>query len=716
MAEFSKLYILEKPSVGRAIAEYLGKKKGIKHTSYTTDKTGRATSLKLGDICITWVFGHILELAELHHYNSAIEKWDDSIGLLPYVPEKWQLLPIASSKAQFNLIGSLIDKSDVIIHGGDPDREGQLLVDEVLEKHGNRKPVKRILPNGIDDQSLDRILSSETDNSLNLGLYHAGKARQRADFIVGINLTRIYTHVNQKNGFRGTISLGRVQTPTLAIIVKRDLEIENFQSSPYFELTADIKVEKGKFNARWVQPKNIGGCDSQGRLIDMNVAGRVKQECEGARSQITDYKIEGKETQPPLPHSLQTLQKKASRLYKMPAKKVLDVCQSLYEKKICTYPRSDSCHILDEQWGQSRDVLKAIGSFNPEFSKLVSGANTELKSAAFNSAKAAPHHAIIPTSSGSYASMTPDEIKLFQLICLQYIAQFYPAYQYRQTSIVAKIGSHEFKASGRTPVNQGWKVVFGADADGDSKDKDKDGEADVNQLLPITSQGEVGECPRVFVVKKMTKPPLPYTEGTLLDAMSNVHELVSDPEVKKRLREMKGIGTSATQASIIETLKDRKFASDKLLPGYLVSTPAGKLLIKFAHKDLKDVTLTALWENALVRIEKGQMTLDKFIDGQTQWIKILAKFGFESNVAIPVGLLTDVSAQAATENAGKPCPQCSVGKLRLMEAKKGENKGKIFLSCSAYPDCKYSEDIEGQDLPKKTSRGSGSRGGKRGSK
>lgn len=705
-----ELYIAEKPSVGRAIADNLGGRGEIVRGSKN------ATHIIVGNKVVTWVFGHILELAEPEDYNPAFEVWSTSASLLPIVPTEWRLKPVSKAKEQLSVIRDLLKRAKVVVHAGDPDREGQLLVDEVLQFLGNKCPVKRILPNAIDDKSMQRVLANVVDNGAYLGLYRSGLGRQRADWLVGINMTRACTAANERGGMRGMLSVGRVQTPTLAMIVRRDLEIDNFKPQTFYDLSATFVHAKGQYQGRWIAPRALTGLDPEGRLLDPAVVSRVKSECEGRPAQVVDYKVEDRRQGAPLPFSLSALQKKASERYKMGAKDVLKICQSLYEKKIASYPRTDSQYLPEEQFTDAPEVLGAIARFDPALSGLLLGANPSLRSAAWNTKKAQPHHAIIPTAATNYSGLTESERKVFELIVKQFLAQFYPDYTYKQTTVTTQCGAHEFRSSGRTPVDLGWRRVFGSEEKAEKSAAAKEGaESEDDQMLPAMSQGDRVNCAKITAGKKLTKPPSHYTEGTLIHAMANVHETVSDPEIKKKLKDVKGLGTEATRADTIETLKDRQFASPEIEKGKLISTPAGRALIAALPKSLTDVTLTALWENALDQIERGAaggggMTLEKFLDGQSQWIRKLTREALEMKISVAVGFKNDASAKAASAGAGTICPECKQGTMSVRQAKSGANAGKYFLSCSRYPDCKHSMDIDGQDDPKRGG-GRGSKGG-----
>lgn len=709
MAVFEELYIAEKPSVARAIADNLG---GPVQTVRGRDN--RPTHYVVGNKVVTNVFGHILELMEPEDYNSAFAPpWVNSASLLPMIPPQFKLKPVKEAKAQLDVIATLLKQCKVVVHAGDSDREGQVLVQEVLEYLGNTAPVKRILPNAIDNKSMQKILANVVDNSLYQGLYRAGLARRQADWLIGVNGTRALTIANERSGLRGIISVGRVQTPTLAMIVRRDLEIENFKPQIYFDLSATFKHAKGMYTGDWVVPKGLQGLDREGRLLDATVAAGIKADCEGKPAAVVEYKVEDHQQSPTLPFSLSALQKKASELYKMGAKKVLEICQALYEKKLTSYPRTDTRHLPEDQWGDARDVLAAVAKFDASLATLVAGANPALKSPAWNSKQCPTHHGIVPTADANYASLTEPERKVFMLIARQFIAQFYPDYRYRQTTIVTRCGSHDFRSNGRTPIDLGWRRVLGAQDDA----KAKKGADKPEQTLPPMAQGDAVGCLKLGAEKKQTKAPPRFTEGSVIHAMTNVHEEVSDPEHKKKLREVKGLGTEATRGDMIETIKKRMFVSPDIEEGCLVSTPAGRALIQALPKELTDVTLTALWENATDQIDRGVMTLERFMEGQVQWCRKLTRIMLESKVSIAVGLRNESAARTATERAGQTCPECGRGILSLKEAKQGQNKGKLFLSCTNFRSdtpCRYTEDIDGQEDPVRrgSRRGGGSSGRK----
>lgn len=691
-----EIFIAEKPSVGRAIAENLGlPMRAVRGTK-------GPTHIEVGNaIIVTWCFGHILEMSQPEVYDPAFKSWEGSKNRLPFLPEEWKLQPVSSAKEQLGVIKKLIKEKGVtrIIHAGDPDREGQLLVDEVLHFLGNKVPVQRILPNAMDAASMKGILANRRDNKELEGLYHSALGRSRADFGAGINFTRAATLSNQKAGMRGVLSIGRVQTPTLAMIVRRDNEIEGFKPQSYFGIGATFRHTNGTYTAKWRPSRSQKGMDSEGRLIDEAVANALATATNGKPGQIAEYKVEDGAQRAPLPFSLSALQSKASTLFNFSAQKVLDICQALYEThKVASYPRTDCQYLPETQFAGSASVLKAIANFDPGMGGLVSGSDPKIKSQVFNTKKAPVHHAIVPTNNANYGALSTDERKIFGLICKFYVAQFYPDFTYKQTSVNTECGGQQFVASGRTPVDMGWRKVFSAEESRNEDAKGNDASDSDGQMLPRMATGDKVQCERLSKDKKQTKPPAPYTEGTLIRGMTNVHELEDDPEMRKKLKDIKGIGTEATRSSIIETLKKRQFVEVKA--GKIRATAAGKDFIKVLPKELTDASMTAMWENLLDKVEEGVLPLAKFMEGQAIFVTKMTKRLLDSDISIAVGVKSADMAEAIKVGAGGACPSCGKGVMGMRQAKKGDNAGNYFLGCSNYPDCKNTAPIEGQDQSK----------------
>lgn len=629
-----RLFIAEKPSLGRAIAQYLPAK-GLAQGS---GQGKGATHIVAGNDVVSWCFGHLLEMAEPDDYNAAYKRW--SFHTLPIVPTDWRLLPRESAKAQINAIKLLLNQCEMVIHAGDPDREGQLLVDELLEHLGNTKPVQRIWLSALDETNVRKALANLKDNMNYANLKASAEARQRGDWLVGMNLTRAYTLAGQQGGYQGVLSVGRVQTPTLALVVNRDLSIENFKPCDFYAVVATIQAAGGGgvFLARW-KPSDDVPVDESGRVIDQNIAQQIASNTMGKSGAVVSFVAAKKKQAAPLPYSLSTLQAVANKKLGLGAQEVVDIAQSLYESKVTTYPRTDCNYLPESQWG---DAPKILASLPAEYEKFVKQADASLKSIAWNDKKITAHHAIIPT--GHRASLSGKVMQVFDLIVRAYLAQFFPVYTYSETTVVLNLEGETFTASGKVPLSHGWKIVYGAmDEEMTSNAKDKIDK----QTLPLLKKGELVECKDAKVEFKKTTPPARYTEGTLIQAMTNIHHIVDDPELKKRLKENAGIGTEATRAGIIETLKKRAFIVEK--GKQIISTEAGRRLIAVLPNSVKSPGLTGLFEQLLDGIADGRFTMEQFLKKQSEFVTKFVSHAKTSNLGL-----------APTH----PCPICKIGHLR----------------------------------------------------
>ncbi len=637
-----RLFIAEKPSLGRAIAQFL-----------PGENVSKGTHIIAGDDVVTWCFGHLLETAEPEYYSDEYKKW--SFESLPMIPDNWVLLEKKESKDQVKVIKGLLKQASEVVNAGDPDREGQLLVDELLEHLGNTKPVKRIWLASLDETSVKKAISTMKDNSEYQNLKNSALARSRGDWLVGMNLTRAYTLAGQNSGYSGVLSIGRVQTPTLSLVVKRDLEIENFKPKDFFAITAEINQ---MFNARWKPSDNVS-VDDAGRLLDKSIADSIVSKIQGKSGTVTKYEAVEKKQTAPLPFSLSALQQTANKKFGLSAQQVLDIAQELYEAKLTTYPRTDCQYLPESQFNEAGTVISGLTSKYPE---LTASADKSIKSSVWNDKKITAHHAIIPT--GQIASLSGDAEKLYDLIVRSYLAQFYPPFIYKQTNIILNIENETFIVSGKTPLSQGWKVVFGA-----TEEDEDDNEKEDKQTLPELHEGGVVKCSKALVHSKKTTPPSRYTEGSLIAAMTNIHQLVDDPELKKRLKETAGIGTEATRAGILETLKKRGFIANK--QKQLISTDAARKLIAALPEQVKSPGLTGLFEQALEGIAVGQVRLEQFIAKQIEFVNKYVELAKTSTIAVA---------------ASFPCPACKQGHLRKLKNDKGH-----FWGCSRFAEgCKTS--------------------------
>lgn len=582
----SRLFIAEKPSLGRAIAAALP---GPKKNEQGFIRCGS------GDV-VTWCIGHLLEQVEPDAYDERYKKWN--LADLPIVPEQWQLRPRKSASKQLTVVRKLLKESSQIIHAGDPDREGQLLVDEVLDyckvSKSKKDATQRLLISDLNLPAVKRALNQMRSNRDFIPLSISALARSRADWLYGMNMSRAYTLLGQKAGYQGVLSVGRVQTPVLGLVVRRDEEIENFIPRDYFTLHALIPYQDGShpfdIRARW---KPSEACkpwqDEEGRVLNRKLVENVAQRIANQPAKVVESEQKQTKQSAPLPYSLSALQIDAAKRFGMSAQQVLDTCQSLYEKhKLITYPRSDCRYLPLEHYGQASSVCDAVANNAKELGEAVNGANLSLKSKAWNDKKVDAHHAIIPTpKKASHNALSANEMKIYQQIARQYLMQFYPAAVYAEAKLVFDIVGGTFIAKGRQLVSAGWKELLG-------KVDDEDSGVDTVPPLP---EGSVLTCREGEIKDRQTEPPKHFTEATLLQAMTGIARFVADKELKKILKETDGLGTEATRAGILDTLFKRQLLQRQ--GKSILSTPAGRGLIHALPSDSTFPDMTANWEHQL---------------------------------------------------------------------------------------------------------------------
>lgn len=594
MYAMSRLIIAEKPSLARAIADALPK---------PHKKEQGCIRCANGDV-VTWCIGHLLEQVEPDAYDERYKKWN--MADLPIIPQQWQLRPRKSSSQQLTVVRKLLKDANQIIHAGDPDREGQLLVDEVLDyckvPNSKKETVQRLLISDLNLSAVKRALQGLRSNREFIPLSVSALARSRADWLYGMNMSRAYTLLGKKAGYQGVLSVGRVQTPVLGLVVRRDEEIENFVPHDYFTLDALIPYQSGAehfdIRARW---KPSEAClpwqDEDGRVTNRKLVENVASRIAHQPATVTESEQDQTKQAAPLPYSLSALQIDAAKRYNMSAQQVLDICQSLYEKhKLITYPRSDCRYLPKEHLAQAADVVAAIANNAQEMLTAVNNANLSLRSKAWNDSKVDAHHAIIPTpKKASVNALSSYEMKVYQLIARQYLIQFYPAAVYAEAKLVFNIAGGVFIAKGRQLLSAGWKALTG------HQDEQEEG---VDKVPPL-AVGTVLQCREGEIKQRQTEPPRHFTEATLLQAMTGIARFVADKELKKILRDTDGLGTEATRAGILDTLFKRGLLlrDNKLIK----STPAGRGLIHALPLEATYPDMTAHWEHQLQAIaEKGQ--------------------------------------------------------------------------------------------------------------
>jgi len=563
---------------------------------------------------VSWCIGHLLEQAEPKAYNPNFKQWREEH--LPIIPTDWKLQPKSNTKKQLAVLKKLISDSDEIIHAGDPDREGQLLVDQVIAYLTKKEPsvtrsVKRCLINDLNPKAVTRALANLKDNKEFAPLSSSALARSRADWLYGINMTRAYTLQGRKVGFDGLLSVGRVQTPLLGLVVRRDEEIVKFTVKPYYEVAASIQHSENeatnKFIATW-QPSEA--CepymDSEGHILLKSLAENVVKRIESKVAKVKKVSEKNKKLSPPLPYNLSALQIDAATKFSLSAQEVLNLCQTLYERhKIITYPRSDNRYLPNEHFELAKGILRSIATNMNKLDNLVSAADIKIKSKAWDDKKVAAHHAVIPTEKTiNIQHLSKGEYNIYTLIARQYIAQFYAKHEFKDIQVDLDIEGGLFVAKNRSTTIEGWKQVFAPD--------NKEKKNQYKNTVPTLKKGQQLYCLEAKLLEKETAPPKHFTDATLLSAMTGIARFVKDPEVRKILKETDGLGTEATRAGIIELLFKRQFFKRK--GKQIHSTPTGRALIKSLPDTATLPDMTAQWESVLEAVASKQAKYASFMD------------------------------------------------------------------------------------------------------
>ncbi len=579
-----KLCITEKPSVGRDIAQILGANQR------------RDGYYEGNGYCVTWTFGHLCTLKEPSDYSERWHRW--SLGSLPMIPPRFgiKLIDDEGIKRQFNVIATLIGQCDEIINCGDAGQEGELIQRWVMQKAGCNKPVMRLWISSLTDEAIRdgfKNLHPETEYQR---LYLAGLCRAIGDWVLGINSTRLYT---LRYGLdRQVLSIGRVQTPTLAMIVNRQREIENFVPTDSWEIRT---MYRGTLFTSTLKP-----------FSDKSKAEKALEPLIGKELIIKDIaKKKGTEA-PPRLFDLTSLQVECNKKFGMSADVTLKTIQSLYEKKVATYPRVDTTYLTDDIYPKCGGILNSLTQYT-ELLQPLRGQRLKKSKKVFDNSKVTDHHAIIPTGQ-RLPALTPDEQRVFDIIARRFISVFYPDCKFEQTTVKALVDTMEFKATGRVILDRGWKYIYdmqSKDTASNTADASADSPADESRVLPSFTVGESGpQTPEL--AKKSTQPPKYFTEGTLLKAMETAGNMVDDEDLREALK-ANGIGRPSTRAAIIEVLFKRGYIRRDRKS--LRATQAGIDLIDIIKEDLlKSAGLTGIWERKLRMIEQGDYEPQKFID------------------------------------------------------------------------------------------------------
>lgn len=637
-----KVFLCEKPSVGEAVAQGLG-----------LTATAKGGAIVQGDIAVTWARGHILEELEPEDYDPKLKKW--SLAALPIVPSNWQVKVKESTRSQFHVVDKLIKSAHTVVLATDYDREGEVIGRSILDYCKFRGKVTRIKVTSMDDISMKEALSNEVNGDLSLPIYYAGLGRQRGDWLVGMNLTRYFTLLVQSKGLQDVYSVGRVQTPTLNLIVARDREIECFVSHPFYENQVTFDSHGVTFKALWTPPLDI--LDDDKHLCNKIIAENVAAELNGKTAMVKRKICNTERSAPPLPLNMSEVQILASKQWGFSAKQTTEILQNLYEKyKLTTYPRTDCRFLKIEMRAEIPETILAILATDHNIQPLIDKLDLTLESKAWDSTEITAHHAIIPTRvPGKLDALTEDERKIYLLVRDHYLVQFMPHYEEDKTTIELLSGIHTLIAKGGVTKVVGWKAVIKSD------------EQSEKVQLPNLSEQQLCQITGIKIHTGKTTPPNHYTEGTLVEAMKGAARLVDDPLLKKILKETTGIATEATRAGIIENLKTK--GTITVSGKKLISSPKGRALIDIVPEDIKSVGMTALWEQKLDDIAARKGSLDAFTQSLIEFVS---------------GITGAVPPEIDVSELQHHCPNCKKA-LRLV-VKKGKG-GYKFWGCTGYPEC-----------------------------
>lgn len=618
------LVIAEKPSVARDIAAVL--KCGEKGDGFIGGE----------NYIVSWAVGHLVTLCEPDDYDKSLKRW--TAGSLPIIPEKMKLKAVRGSKKQLDTLKKLMNAKDTdsIICATDSGREGELIFRYIYEYNKCKKPFKRLWISSMTDAAIKEGFANLRDGKEYDNLYISAKCRSEADWLVGINATRAFTIK-----YNALLSIGRVQTPTLAMIVKRQNEIDNFVPTKYYEVIADY----GDFKGTWTDGKK------NTKIDDKSAAEAIAYKVDGKNAAVEEIVKTEKQILPPQLYDLTELQRDCNKTYGFSAKKTLDIVQSLYEKrKMITYPRTDSRYLSDDMIPKIKVVLKRLkdaGIFADYASDLIDGEKLPVTKRIVDNKKVTDHHAIIPADNYYRKdSLTSDEKKVFGLIAIRFIAAFNRPYKYTATKITVLCEDELFISKGNTVTDEGWKRLY--------KEVYKNVK-DNEQILPDVKKDDTVMVKEAHTIEKETKPPLPYNEATLLTAMENAGKNTDDEQLKEKMKEY-GLGTPATRAAIIERLIEVGYIHRK--GKALIPDIKGKQLISIVPEEMRSPVTTGKWEKGLGSIAKGNMQAEKFMASINRYVYYLVGFAAEKSADIQIEDTKKRKKRSQRAKSFGKCPIC----------------------------------------------------------
>ncbi|MBQ8708868.1 MAG: topoisomerase DNA-binding C4 zinc finger domain-containing protein [Succinivibrionaceae bacterium] len=691
-----KLYICEKPSQGRDLAAVLG------------CRTRGEGCLKNGDSVVTWCFGHLLELQEPSDYDPRYKRWN--LEDLPIIPPRYAYKVKKASAKQYKAVHELVKQASEIYIATDYDREGEAIARSLLERFRYGGPIFRVCLTALDDTSIRRALGAIKNGSETEPLYRSALGRSRADWLVGMNLSRLFSVLARQSGFGSAVQIGRVLTPTVTLVVNRDNEIDSFVPVPFFELLITAISNKGAFKAKWKVPEAVA--DEAGRCLNRETALATAAKVNNQPGVITRAERKRQKENPPLPFDLTSLQRFASRRFGYSAQKTLEILQGLYEtRKATTYPRTDCRYIPESQYPDAQIILEKIAASDPALAPYLPAPLPARKPRCFNTPKVEAHHAIIPTTKvPDLSELAPDERNIYNAVRCFYIIQFLPEAEYDRTLIELACQDELFAAGGRTLANPGFKKLLdaaglvrlseqstdddeagsgggaagkgkattnaktcgndngGTDANADiigagggytgggaevrDPSAENTSEFEFQQQLPQAREGDPVTVTDPQVQDRMTSPPSHFTEAALLAAMEHIGRYVTEERFKKILKETAGIGTPATRAAILESAISHDYLMRKAK--YILSTSKARSVIPALPEGIKSAGLTAAWEQELDKIAHRQADLSEFMTNIEKWIRgLIAKYQEPGRFAVTsVSIASGNAAAARKTSAG----------------------------------------------------------------
>ncbi|MED4970350.1 DNA topoisomerase III [Parageobacillus toebii] len=672
-----KVIIAEKPDQGVTLASIFQTKK---HQGYIEIFPNE---LFPKGAYMTWAIGHLLQLVPPERYRPEWKQW--KLEALPIIPESFQYEVEKAKAKQFAIVKELLRKPEVteIIHAGDAGREGELIVRNIIQMSGVKKPMKRLWLSSLTPKAIYEGFRQLLDEAETRNLYEEAYARACADWLVGMNASRVYSILLKQKGMNDVFSVGRVQTPTLAFIVKREKEIAQFRPEPFWEVVAKFHIDGKQYEGKWMDEKG------ETRIKEELLAKKIAQFCRNKPAEVKEVQTERKTFHPPLLFNLSSLQAAANKMYQFSPKKTLDILQKLYQKGIVSYPRSDSNYVTKGEAETFPDILQKLRAF-PEYQPFFPLPNTSIlhNKRYVNEKKVTDHYAIIPTEQvADPAKLSADERKIYDLVVRRLIAAHYEAAVFDYTTVITLVdGRARFISKGKQQIQEGWQKVISQREEGEEA------------ILPSLREGEQGDVLDVRIKEGKTQPPKRYTEGQLITLMKTAGKFLDNEELEKVLAKTEGLGTEATRAAIITTLKERNYIEVKKNQVY--ATDKAKVLIEaIGEKILASPEMTAKWEQRLSEIGEGKASAAHFMEQVKKLSKKIVEDALASSQHWNFAGFDTASIQRTTSKAtlGKPVGTCKLCGGTVID--KGE-----FYGCANYAKTKCSFTISKRILGKTISQ------------